>query len=109
MYQYNLIFASFYDFLGLSLDCVHPMPKRTAFVVGLQDSSTPQKKTSLQWFNGRTCACQSPQVCVPLVKQFAELGDAQGGFWAVTGKVKPLHERPIQHRTAKIEFTIQQI
>ncbi len=29
MYQYNVIFGSFYNFLGLSLDCLYPMPKRT--------------------------------------------------------------------------------
>jgi hypothetical protein len=81
--------------------------KRTAVVAGLQDSVKPQKKAPLEWFNGCTCACPSPQVCVPLVKEFAELGDTQGGFWSVPAKVKPLHERAGKHRTPKVVLEIQ--
>ncbi len=79
------------------------MPKRTAVVAGLQDSEAPFK-----WQNGGKCACHSPKVCAALGKQFAKLGDAQGGFWSVPATLIPLNERDAKHRTTKIESAIQQ-
>ncbi len=84
------------------------MPKRTAHVCGLQDSVTPHKKAPTEWFKGCTCACQRPQVCVPLVKKFDELRDAQGGFWSVPAAFIALDERDAKHRTQKNESAIQQ-
>ncbi len=51
----------------------------------------------MEWFNGFTCVCQSPHLCVPLVKEFAELGDAQGGFWSVPAEVKSDKDRAKRH------------
>jgi hypothetical protein len=90
------------------------MPKSTAGKsprkkpAGKSPRKKPQEKAKLEWHNGCTCVCQSPQLCVPLVAQFAKLKDPQGGFWSVPAAVKPLHERPAKHRTPKVELEIQQ-
>ncbi len=69
---------------------------------------TPHKKNPLEWFNGCTCACQSPQLCVPLVKRFAALEHPQGGFWTFPAKLKPLEERGPKQRTPQVREKIAQ-
>jgi hypothetical protein len=82
--------------------------KRSATVVfGLPVEQFIRKKRKNECYNGYTCACQSPHVCVPLAKAFAELGDAQGGFWTVPKLLKPLHERPKRHQTKQQDLAIK--
>ncbi len=84
------------------------MSKRNATVVfDLPVEQYTRKKRKNEWYNGYTCACHGPHVCVPLAKAFAELGDAQGGFWTVPKLLKPLHESPKRHQTKQQDLAIK--
>jgi hypothetical protein len=113
------------------------MPTSTADVAGWQDSMTSPKKTAKSRslgsvtpqkttpkFKQTTCACRSPHICIPLVRQFFELGRTElgtakerklaqklGGFWAVPKPIKSLDERTgntSKKEKAEIELKIQQ-